>query len=88
MAKKQKRYLKPVVKKKHEAGWISTIKVGIISMVVYIILALIFGYAKTTPFTRLLLNGAQIGILIMVTIIFIVGLIAISENTVLEIKKK
>jgi uncharacterized membrane protein (DUF485 family) len=93
MAKKtrtpaRKTYLKPVVKKKHEAGWVSTIKIGIIAMVIYLVLALVFGYAKTTPFAKLLINSTQVGMLIMVVIIFIVGLITISENTVREIKKK
>jgi len=92
MAKKRtpakKTYLKPVVKKKHEAGWVSTIKIGAIATIIYLVLAVVFGYAKTTPFKILLINGIQVGILIIAAIIFIVGLITISENTVQEIKKK
>ena len=93
MAKKtrtpaRKTYLKPVVKKKHEAGWVSTIKIGIIAMIIYLVLAVVFGYAKTTPFKTLLVNGIQVGVLIMAVIIFIVGLITLSENTINEIKKK
>lgn len=81
-------YLKPVVKKKHEAGWLSIIKIGIIAAIIYLVLAFIFGYGGLLPFPQLIMNSIQVGVLIILVIIFIVGLITISENTAMEVRKR
>ncbi len=80
-------YMKPVVKKKHEAGWLSIIKIGVIAAIIYLVLALIFGYGGLLSIPQLLMNAVQVGVLIIIVIIFIVGLITISENTSMEVRK-
>jgi hypothetical protein len=52
-----------------------------------VVLALAFGYGKTLAISTILLNGIQVGVLVIVLVVFIIGLITISENTSNEIKQ-
>lgn len=91
MAKKsvpKQKYFKDLKKKKHEAGLLSLLKIGVVAYFIFVILALAFGYGKTLPISRLLLSGLQVAVMIVLLIVFIVGLITVSENTVKEFKGK
>jgi len=82
------KYFKDIKRKKHDAGWVSLLKIGLMALAIFVVLALIFGYGRTMAISNLLLSGLQVGILVIVLIIFIIGLITVSENTAKEIKKK
>lgn len=92
MAKKKsvpkKRYFRDIKKKKHEAGWLALLKIGVVAFIIFVILSLAFGYSKTLSIPRILLSGLQVAILVIVLIVFIVGLINVSENTASELKRK
>jgi hypothetical protein len=82
------KYFKDLKRKKHEAGWLSLLKIGLMALAIFVVLALIFGYGRTMSISNLLLSGLQVGVLVIALVIFIVGLITVSENTAKEIKKK
>jgi|GEM_PF-5821801 len=84
----KKRYFKDIKRKKHEAGWMALIKIGIVAFFIFVVLALAFGYATVMPLADILFGGFQVAVMVIVLIIFIVGLITVSENTVNELKKK
>lgn len=84
----KKKYFKNIKRKKHEAGWVALLKIGVIAFFIFVILALTFGYGSTMPMTSILFSGLQVAFMVIVLIIFIVGLITVSENTINEVKTK
>lgn len=83
----KKKYFKNIKRKKHEAGWLALLKIGAVAFFIFVILALSFGYGNTLSITNLLLSGLQVALMVVILIIFIIGLITISENTTKEVKK-
>jgi uncharacterized membrane protein (DUF485 family) len=86
--KSKQRYFKEVRKKKHEAGWISLLKIGVMAFFIFVILALAFGYAKIMTMSGILASGLQLAVLVILLIVFIIGIITVSENTALECCRK
>ena len=84
----QKRYFKDIKRKKHEAGWVSLIKIGCAAFFLFVVLAFGFGYGSVLPVTTILFSGLEVGLMVIMLVIFIVGLITVSENTVSEMRKK
>jgi uncharacterized membrane protein (DUF485 family) len=82
------KYFRAVKKKEHEAGWMALFNIGIVAFIVFVALALIFGYAKTLTMGTILMNGIWTAVLVVVVVVFIVGLITVSENTAKEMKPK
>lgn len=80
------KYFKDVKKKKHEAGWMALFKIGIVAFLIFVVLALAFGYGKTLTMAAIIMSGIQVAILVVAVVIFIVGLITVSENTANEMK--
>jgi uncharacterized membrane protein (DUF485 family) len=83
----KEKYFKDIKRKKHEAGWLALLKIGVVAFFIFVVLALAFGYGKTLAISTILLNGIQVGVLVIVLVVFIIGLITISENTSNEIKQ-
>ena len=81
------KYFKDIRMKRHEASWFALLKIGIIAFFIFVVLALAFGYGRTLTMSTIFMNGIQVGVLVIVLVVFIVGLITISENTSNEMKK-
>jgi uncharacterized membrane protein (DUF485 family) len=82
------RYFKAIKKKEHEAGWMALFRIGVVAFIIFVALALIFGYARTLTLGTIIMNGIWTAVLVVAVVVFIVGLITVSENTAKEIKLK
>lgn len=79
----KKSVFKTIEKKEHEINWKIIGKIAGFSFIAYILIVSIINYnmVMSNGFLWLLINSIKTTMLVVAVIIFIVGLIAVSENT-------
>jgi len=73
------------IKKQHEVGWITTLRIAILAFIIYMIIALMVGVDSNLR--ELMASAFWFGVLVIFLLALIIGIVKITENTNEEVKR-